>query len=177
MDERINAEWLEDAFAFLFDMFDDEELKELEVIETVHDLMAATAAVQYADDVYPLVKRNMTEIPVNIVTSSSSKKSIISKNKVSAYKGCLILHVSKTKEEDKDFGLSAYMELWLLEDGRFAEITCIQFETEGFVTLRREFKRIVKRRNHLFFSINDLEDALEDMELTLFMENMTKEEL
>lgn len=172
MDENDVMESLE----ILFDMFDEDELEELDILDSDGLALSTVAAIQYAETIYPFVCKNMMEIPVNVVSLTKSKKSILSKNKVSAIKGCPILYISKTKEEDKDFDVSAYMELWLLEDGRFAEITAIQFETEEYVVLRREFKRIVKRKSQLFFCLSDLDSALEDMEMTLLLEKLNKEE-
>lgn len=175
MKKMLDELWLEDALTFLFDMFPDKDLQELEVIEPEDEMMSFVAGSQYAEIIFPYIYKNMIDIPVNIVTSLRSKKSTFSKNKVSKLKGSPILHISKTKDEDNEFGISAFMELWLLEDGRFAEITCIQFEAEGFVTLRREFKKIIKKKNQLFFNIYELEESLQNMEMSLLLEELYKE--
>lgn len=175
MKYKIDENDVMESLEILFDMFDEDELEELDILDSDGLALSTVAAIQYAETIYPFVCKNMMEIPVNIVSLTKSKKSILSKNKVSAIKGCPILYISKTKEEDKDFDVSAYMELWLLEDGRFAEITAIQFETEEYVVLRREFKRIVKRKSHLFFSLGHLEAALETIEMDLLIEQLQKE--
>ena len=176
MKYKMDEDRVMESLEILFDMFDEDELEELDLYDSDGLALSTVAAIQYAETIYPIVCKNMTEIPVNVVSLTKNKKSILSKNKVSKIKGCPILYVSKTKEEDKDFDVSAYMELWLLEDGRFAEITAIQFGTEEYVVLRREFKRIVKRKNHLFFSLGHLEDALETIEMDLLIEQIQKEE-
>ena len=174
MNYNMDEEWLEESLEVLFDLFDEEDLEELDIIDSADDCLALSAAITYSELVYKFVERNMIDIPVNIVTTTKSRKSILSKDLVSRYKGCPILHIQKAYEEDRDFGVSTHMELWLLEDGRFAEITCVQFETDDYVTLHREFKRIVKRKEHLFFQLYHLEEALDTMEMELFLERLKK---
>lgn len=174
MNCNINKECLEEALEFLFDLFNEEELKDLDVIDSTEECLALSAAIAYSESVYEFIKRNMVDIPVNLVTTKKSRKSILSKDLVSRYKGSPILYIRKAYEEDRDFGVTTYMELWLLEDGRFAEITCVQFETDEYVTVHREFKRIVKRKEHLFFPLYHLEEVLDIMKMEFLLERIEK---
>ena len=60
----------------------------------------------------------------------------------------------------KDFGVTEISELWLLEDGRFAEITSVSFIKDELLHVHRKFRKIDKRRKDIWFVAQDLFDSL-----------------
>ena len=58
------------------------------------------------------------------------------------------------------WGVTEISELWLLEDGRVAEVTSVGFVKDEQYYFHRKFRNIVKHRNDIWFKLSDLEDAL-----------------
>lgn len=158
MNNKVTAEWLEEVYGRLFGFFTEQELRKLDVpgIAESED-PAKTVACCYAYQTEEAIRKEMDHIPVDRRICMESLEAENGSTWVSKWKG-ILLHY-EVKNHTKSFGVTEIRELWLLEDGRLAEITCVTFVRDGNFFMHRKFRKIVKNRKDVFFELDSLEAA------------------
>lgn len=158
MNMKVTAEWLEEAYGRLFGFFDEQELRKLDVpcIAESED-PAKMVAYCYAHQTDEAIRSEMDHIPVDRRICIESLEAENGSAWVSRWKGALLHY--EAKRQTKSFGVTEIRELWLLEDGRLAEITCVSFVRVGNFFMHRKFRKIVKNKDDVFFELDSLADA------------------
>ena len=158
MNYRITEEWLADVYETLFGFFDEEELRRLEIPVMKDENPARFAAQFYAKRSYEAISSNMEYIPTDSRIKVETLECEATDGKASRVKGYLLLY-KKMKYSSK-VGAAELSELWLLEDGRLAEVTNVCHSNGEYFQSHRKFRKIIKHRKDIWFNVFDLEDAL-----------------
>ena len=159
MKYRITEDWLEDIFGNLFEMMDEQELRALPMKEiATAKYPVEMLSHHFGDLMCNAIRKNMEFISTDVKIDMEGYTRQTSAEKVSRIKGAMIYFEPMFCA--KDFGVKEISELWLLEDGRFAEITSVSFIKDELVHVHRKFRKIVKRRKDIWFAAQDLFDSL-----------------
>ena len=159
MKYRITEDWLEDIFGNLFEMMDEQELRALPMKEiATAKYPVEMLSHHFGDLMCNAIRKNMEFISTDVKIDMEGYTRQTSAEKVSRIKGAMIYFEPMFCA--KDFGVTEISELWLLEDGRFAEITSVSFIKDELVHVHRKFRKIVKRRKDIWFAAQDLFDSL-----------------
>lgn len=150
--------WIGELLTGLFDLFDENDLYELAIPDIKEsDDPARFAAESYARCTHDVICRQMDYIPVNSKIDMETLERKQSKDKVSRIRGFLLYYTPKKCSEE--FGVHEMNELWLLEDGRLAEVTSVCFVQDKYFNNHRKFRKIVKHKKDLWFKAQDLQPA------------------
>ena len=159
MNHKITEEWLADVFEKLVGLFNEEDVRALDIPGMEEsDNLAGIAAKFYARRTFDAIREEMEHIPTDTRIDLETFRREASKESISRLKGFIFYYQAITRSEG--FGVTEISELWLLEDGRFAEVTSVGFVKDGQYYFHRKFRNIVKHRNDIWFEISNLEDAL-----------------
>lgn len=158
MKYRITEDWLADVFGTLFGFFDEEEVRKLEIPAFEDENPAEIAARFYAKRSYGVVSENMDYIPTDTRITGGTLEREASEGKASRVKGYPLYY--KLMLCSEKFGTTEMSELWLLEDGRFAEVTSVCYLKGQHFHIHRKFRKIIKHKKDIWFSVYELEDAL-----------------
>ena len=159
MKHNITEEWLTDVFEKLVSFFNEEEVRELDIPGMEEsDNLAGIAAKFYARRTFDAIREEMEHIPTDTRIDLETFRREASKESISRLKGFILYYQAIKRSEG--FGVTEISELWLLEDGRFAEVTSVGFVKDEQYYFHRKFRNIVKHRNDIWFKLSDLEDAL-----------------
>lgn len=174
MNNKVTAEWLEEAYGRLFGFFDEQELRKLDIpgIVESEDPLKRVAGC-YAHQTDEAIRSEMDYIPVDRRICIESLEAESGSASVSRWKGALLHY--EVKRQVKSFGVTEIRELWLLEDGRLAEITCVSFVRDGNFFMHRKFRKIVKYKKDVFFELANLEDAFLLLRLRNVSESVSKD--
>lgn len=159
MNNSITGKWLMDMFGKVFGMIDEVEIRQLSIptIDSVDDpveLISRFLGYRLCD----AVNANLEFIPTDVRIDMAGFTRKASAEKVSKLKGAMLYY--EPMFSAKDSGVTEISELWLLEDGRFAEITGVCFIKDELVYVHRKFRKIVKRKKDIWFTAQDLVDSL-----------------
>ena len=159
MNYRITENWLADVFGTLFSFFDKQEVRALDVpgMEESDD-PASVAAGFYSNRAYKVISQNMNYIPTDTRIDMETFQKEASEECISRVKGYVLFY--QPIKCSAGFGVTEISELWLLEDGRFAEVISVCFFKDKQFHIHRKFRKIVKRKKDICFKVADLEDAL-----------------
>lgn len=158
MNYRITEDWLADVFGTLFGFFDEEEIRKLEIPAFENENPAEIAARFYAKRSHEVIREDMEYIPTDTRITVATLEREASEGKASRVKGFPLYY--KRMHCSEKFGTTEMSELWLLEDGRFAEVTCVCYLKGQHFHIHRKFRKIIKNKKDIWFSVFDLEDAL-----------------
>lgn len=158
MNYRITEDWLTDVYEILFGFFDEEEVRKLEIPAFEDENPAEIAAQFYAKRSHEVIRANMDYIPTDTRITVATLEREASERKASRVKGYL-LHYKLMNRSEK-FGTTEMSELWLLEDGRLAEVTSVCYLKGQHFHIHRKFRKIIKHKKDIWFSVFELEDAL-----------------
>lgn len=159
MKNRITEKWLMDMFGKVFGMIDEVEIRQLSIstiasADNPVELISRYLGYRLCD----AVNANLEFIPTDVRIDMDGFTRKASSEKVSKLKGAMLYY--EPMFSAKDSGVTELSELWLLEDGRFAEITAICFIKDELVYVHRKFRKIVKRKKDIWFTAQDLVDSL-----------------
>lgn len=159
MNYRLTESWLADVFGTFFGLFNEQEVRALDVPGMEEsDEVADVAAKFYAKRIHHIVSQNMDFIPTDTIINMENLEKKASVESISRVKGYVLYY--EPLKSSKDFGVTELSELWVLEDGRFAEVTSICFLRDGQFHIHRKFRKIIKHKKDIWFKLKDLEDAL-----------------
>lgn len=159
MNYRITEDWLADVFETFLGFFDEQEVRALDIPGMeASDNLARVVAKFYARRIHNIVSRNMDLIPTDTIIKMETLEKKASVESISRVKGYVLYY--EPLKSSKGFGVTELSELWILEDGRFAEVTSICFLRNGQFHIHRKFRKIIKHRRDIWFKLKDLEDAL-----------------
>lgn len=173
MNNKITEEWLMEIFIKLFEMIEEMELRQLSISTDASaddpvEVISRTLAHRLCD----VVKTNFEAIPTDVRIDMEGFTRKASEEKVSRMKGAMLYY--EPMFSAKNSGVTELSELWLLEDGRFAEITSVCFIKDGLVYVHRKFRKIVKHRKDIWFTAWDLVDSLNLMYIWYMEANLEK---
>lgn len=159
MNYRVTEEWLGGVFGKLFEMMDEQELRELAipgmtVAKYPVEMLSHFLGYRMCD----AIRKNMELIPTDVKIDMEGFTRQTSAEKVSRIKGAMLYYEPLFCA--KGSGVTELSELWLLEDGRLAEITSICFIKDELVHVHRKFRKIVKRKKDIWFTAQNLLDSL-----------------
>lgn len=159
MNYRITEDWLADVFETFLGFFDEQEVRALDIPGMeASDNLARVAAKFYARRIHNIISQNMDFIPADTIIKMETLKKKVSVESISRVKGYVLYY--EPLKSSKGFGVTELSELWILEDGRFAEVTSVCFLRNGQFHIHRKFRKIIKHRRDIWFKLKDLEDAL-----------------
>ncbi len=158
MNNRATEAWVTEVFSNLFDLFDEKDIRELAIPDLKEsDDPARFAAEFYAQRTHDVISRHMEYIPVDTKIDMETIERRQSDEKASRMKGFLLYYAPM--KCSKDFGINEMNELWILEDGRLAEVTSVCFLRDKYFNNHRKFRNIIKRKKDIWFKPQDLEPA------------------
>lgn len=159
MNNRLTENWVADAFGRLFRLFDEKDIRALTIpgIET-NDDPVGFAARFYAKRIHEIISLNMEHIPVDAKINLDTFEREASKEAASRMKGYLLYYEPMHCSEK--FDVNEMSELFLLEDGRFAEVTSVTYLNGHDFHIHRKFRNIVKHKKDIWFDVKDLEAVL-----------------
>lgn len=154
MKYRITEAWLTDVFEKLFGFFDEEEVRALDIPGMEDsDNPVEVAARFYARRTFEAIRAEMDYIPTDTRIDLEKFQREGSKESISRLKGFILYYQATRRSEG--FGVTEISELWLLGDGRLAEVTSVGFVKEEQYYFHRKFRNIVKHRNDIWFQLSD----------------------
>ena len=164
MINRITEDWLKEVFGKLFGLIDEQELRQINLsiiakVEDPVDWISSFLSHRLCDPVIA----NLEWIPTDVKIDMEGITRIASAEKVSRLKGAMLHY--EPMFSARNSGVTELSELWLLEDGRFAEITSICFIKDELVHVHRKFRKIIKRKKDIWFAAGNLVDSLYLMQM------------
>ena len=170
---KVTEEWLEGVFGKLFEMMDEQELRTLPMKEiATAKYPVEMLSHHFGDLMCNAIRKNMELISTDVKIDMEGYTRQKSEEKVSRIKGAMIYF--EPMFCSKDSGVTETSELWLLEDGRLAEITGVCFIKDELIHVHRKFRKIVKRKKDIWFAALDLFDSLHWM-LMRYTESIIKD--
>lgn len=159
MNYKVTEEWLEEVFGNLFEMMDEQELRRLAIpkiasAEEPVEVLSEFLGYRMCD----AIRKNIEVIPTDVKIDMEGYTRQTSAEKVSRMKGAMLYYEPIFCA--KGSGITELSELWLLEDGRLAEITSVCFIKDELVHVHRKFRKIVKRKKDIWFTAQNLLDSL-----------------
>lgn len=159
MKYRITEDWLKDIFGNLFEMMDEQELRALPMKEiATAKYPVEMLSHHFGNLMCNSIIKNMEFISTDVKIDMEGYTRQTSAEKVSRMEGAMLYYEPMFCA--KGSGVTELSELWLLEDGRLAEITSICFIKDEMVHVHRKFRKIVKRKKDIWFTAQDLFDSL-----------------
>ena len=173
MNYRVTEEWLEGVFVKLFKMMDEQELRALPIPGIVSEKYPVEMLSRFFGDLMcNAIRKNIELIPMDVKIDMEGHTLQTSAEKISRIKGAMLYYEPMFCA--KGSGVTELSELWLLEDGRFAEVTSVCFIKDELVYVHRKFRKIVKRKKDIWFAAQDLFDSLYLM-LKWYIDNNIKD--
>ena len=165
MNNKITEEWVTEVLSRLFGLFDEKDIRNLGVpgIESCDNPVEYVANF-YAHRTYAIIGDQMDLIPVDTAIDIETGKRKLSDEKVSRVRGYLLAYTPM--KVSQGFGAREMNELWILEDGRLAEVTSVCFIQDNIFNNHRKFRNIVKRKKDIWFKPQVLEPAFYLLALT-----------
>ena len=173
MNYRITEEWLKERFGQLFGMIDEMELNQLSILTTnlQNDSVEEISRI-FAHRLCDAVNAIFEPISTDVIIDKEGYIRKASVEKVSRMNGVLFHFAPMFRA--KNSGVTELSELWLLKDGRFAEITSVCFVKDELIYVHRKFRKIVKHRKDIWFRAWDLVDSLNRMYIWYMESNLEK---
>lgn len=159
MKNRFTEEWVTEVFSRLFSLFEEQDIRNLGIprVESCNNPIEYVAEY-YAHRTYAVISDQMDFIPVDTAIEIKTCKHKLSEEKVSWVRGYLLAYTPK--KQSKGFPAHEMSELWILEDGRLAEVTSVCFILDNDFHNHRKFRKIIKHKNDVWLKPQDLEAPL-----------------
>lgn len=158
--ETMEKEKLKKQLLRLFRLYEDWEFESFaDFAEDGDSDLRKCAANYFAERLYPYVKENMEMVSSMEGDTGTGWRPIHMTDKVFDEPACRIW-----SQQEEEFVESFYLvrgtEIWLLESGQFAAVTCIFFEKDGWQLGWRFQDRIIQSASDLPVPFEDLETGL-----------------
>lgn len=158
--DRVGKEKLKEQFLRLFGLYEDSEFESFADFGEEGDVdLRECAADYYAERLYPYVKDNLKMVSSMEGDDGTGKEPFQMTDELFCEPACRIC--SQPLEDFFDnFHLVRETEIWLLESGQFAVVTCIFFEKDGWQLTWRFQENVIREPADIPISFEDLETEL-----------------
>lgn len=158
--EDIEKEKLKEHFLGLFRLYEDWEFETFLEFgkEDVSDLREY-AADYYAEKLYLYIKKNMKMIPSIERDDGTGQEPYLIPDKLFHEPACLLCR-QPCEDIYDSFHLVQELEIWILESGKFAVVTSIYFEKDGWQCTFRFQDKVIREPVDIPITFEDLEIGL-----------------
>ncbi|MCM1218855.1 MAG: hypothetical protein NC548_30600 [Lachnospiraceae bacterium] len=169
-EEELTEEKVREYLLWLFRLYEDSEFDDL--VEFLNDGSDPReyAADNYSGLLFPYIKSNMAEVMEMEGDDGTGEEPFCMTDELFFYPACLICRQTDEAFLDR-FDLYRDNEIWMLENGKFAFVNCIELKKGGGYLKYRFLDRYITKPEDIPVSFEDMEAGF-----NAFMEKQKTEE-
>ena len=156
-ENKLTEQQVKENLLRLFNLYEYGEFDSFEEFMTEDEQdLREYAADHYAEELYPYIIENMREVNHMEGDDGEGNEPFYMTEELFYVPACKIYSDISEATYDR-FELILQLEIWMLEDGRFAVVTCFDFNKDGWNLVYRVLDKFIEKKEDLPVSFEDLE--------------------